>query len=212
MSVEIQDIGQVKVEIINGDTNQIEITSTKIYPEIVNGDTINIEISNTPNDIVKMGQDSPEGVVEAGVGIIYSDNLNGNLYIKNTGNEATGWVKLANDDEIYIAGENLEAYKIGYIANSGKAYIAGSDNTNSRDLVRGMILDTVNEGEQVRIRKSGIVINQNWTWGQSGNLYLQSAGNIGIVPPSVMGSYIQKIAIIKSSMVILLNIENTIGI
>jgi len=50
------------------------------------------------------GEGSPEGVVTAVVGSIYSDRTNGILYIKETGSGNTGWAEVGVDDPLIVTG------------------------------------------------------------------------------------------------------------
>lgn len=115
----------------------------------------------------------------------------------------------SNLDEGFVAGETIEPYKVVYISQSGLAFKAGYNVPDSRDLVRGISLTAASTGNPIKVRVFGSVTNPDWNWGTNGPLYLQLNGDIGVVPPSTPGSYIQKIAIIKSSMVILLEIDQT---
>lgn len=144
-------------------------------------------------------------VAEINVTKVYPEVVNGDTINVEVGNFSNSGTL----DELYVAGETVEAYKMGYISESGKVFIAGSNIPESRCLVRGMIVDSGNTGTQVRVRPFGTISNSNWTWGTNGNVYLQTNGNVGIVPPSTSGEYIQQVAIIKSSMVLLLDIDQT---
>lgn len=47
------------------------------------------------------GKGSPEGVNAANIGTIYQDTKNGELYIKQTGQDKVGWVKIPTINDIH---------------------------------------------------------------------------------------------------------------
>lgn len=59
-------------------------------------------IPNRAKDMKNMlsGNGNPEGSVEAGLGVIYQDLTNGNLYIKGTSSGDEGWEELATEDYV----------------------------------------------------------------------------------------------------------------
>lgn len=70
----------------------------------------NIQTYTLPNrakDLryVLNGQGSPEGVATAKAGAIYQDLLNGDLYIKRSGDGNTGWQRMMSLNEVYSSGQ-----------------------------------------------------------------------------------------------------------
>ena len=163
----------------------------------------NVKIQITP---------APENIIEVSATKIIPVIMPGSQVVVEISNVGGGGSAGSNLDEGYVAGEDIEAFKVVYITQSGKAFKAGYDISESRNLVRGISLGAALSGDAIKIRVFGVVVNPAWSWGTSGALYLQQNGSIGVVPASAPGAYIQKIAIIKSSMVILIEIEDTIGI
>lgn len=192
--------GQVKATITPSLSNTAEISTTKIVPQIISPDVAGVEITTNKINAEINTTESIVPEITTGEKIVVSV-----LSVTNSGYDPS--------DEIFIAGEELPINKIIYVTDSGKAYLAGYNIPASRGLVRGMTISAASIGEQVRVRTSGIISNQSWTWGPSGILYLQTNGDIDVIPPAIAGTYIQQIATIKSSMVILLGIdETTVGI
>ena len=53
-------------------------------------------IPNRASDFryITNGEGNPEGIKAAGVGTLYQDTLNGELYIKQSGDDTEGWTKI----------------------------------------------------------------------------------------------------------------------
>ena len=70
------------------------------------------------------GSGSPQGVVEAGRGVIYQDLANGDLYIKALSDGSVGWTKFVTDTELSnMLIEGIGSPEAVVIANKGTLYI-----------------------------------------------------------------------------------------
>ena len=70
------------------------------------------------------GSGSPQGVVEAGRGVIYQDLANGDLYIKALSDGSIGWTKFITDTELSnMLIEGIGSPEAVVIANKGTLYI-----------------------------------------------------------------------------------------
>ena len=78
------------------DTTPTDMT-IKLYDE--DGNLQEYVIPNRAKDFefCRNGEGSPEGVISAPVGTTYQDTLNGTLYLKQTGSDSDGWIKIGSD-------------------------------------------------------------------------------------------------------------------
>ena len=76
-----------------------DLTGGKVYINLdstANGWS-EVIAKDTLNEMLRQGSGSPEGVVSANKGILYSDVQNGLLYIKTTVNGNTGWMLISTN-------------------------------------------------------------------------------------------------------------------
>jgi len=79
------------------DTKYMEKTT---YSVSLGSDVYNMYVSLGGVEEILSGDGSPEGVLKAGVGAVYSDTTNGSVYVKESGTGDTGWaVVLTNADK-----------------------------------------------------------------------------------------------------------------
>lgn len=119
-------------------TTPMDVT-LQMYNE--SGDLQTYIIPNRAKDMrnILSGEGSPQGKVEAGKGVIYQDLTNGDVYVKLTALESTGWTKFITNSEL----QNIVIQGIGSPENvkeapRGTLYI---DRTNA-----GLYIKTTETG------------------------------------------------------------------
>jgi len=71
-----------------------------VYTPNLGGELYQVYVSLGGVEEILSGDGSPEGVLKAGVGAVYSDTTNGSVYVKESGTGDTGWaVVLTNADK-----------------------------------------------------------------------------------------------------------------
>jgi hypothetical protein len=78
------------------------------------------------------GSGSPEGVVTANKGSLYSDSLNGDVYKKQTGSSTTGWISISSSGSV-TADQVAETASRVFISPAQKLIVSGISGTNTGD-------------------------------------------------------------------------------
>ena len=110
-----------------------------------------------------------------------------------------------------IAGNNITAGQVVYLEGT-QVYKAGTNISNSFNKKKGIALNTVTTGNRVKVKTNGQLTIPTWNFLTNENLFVSTEGSLTDNPSTINSGYIQKIATIKSSNVIMLDIQNPIGL
>lgn len=109
----------------------------------------------------------------------------------------------------YIVGiGGVLQYKVGYISNSDTIMTASSNDLTHFNKVIGIILETKNQGESVKVQTGREVVNNTWNLVVGDSYYLGIGGNITNIAP--ITGFIQKIGMAKNSTTLSINLGTPI--
>ena len=109
----------------------------------------------------------------------------------------------------YIAGENIDAFKVVYLKDD-KVYIADSSNLESSDNIIGLSIGQYWANEEASIKISGTLINPDWNFeGINKTLFIGHDGNMTIIPEED-AKYVQQIGLLINENQIDIDIEESI--
>lgn len=115
------------------------------------------------------------------------------------------WEEFSNSEGVtkeYVVGiGGIQAYQIAFITSANTIMPSDCSNETIANRIVGIALETGLEGDTVRVKKIGSIVNPNWigSFVTSDVVYVGNAGNITKTPINTTG-FIQKIGFFDNDL------------
>ena len=156
----------------------MDVELTQIGSE---GEVVVISVPNRAKDkiIATLGEGSPEGVVEAGAGKIYVDELTRDCYIKTTGTGSTGWQIILTEQGVYTYVDTY-LHNSGYVDEEGLAQYLEKNKYTTEVEVSSILANTTQTQFITTLPSSGqIVLEDNCAY------RMNKTGNTEFILPQI---------------------------